>query len=92
MPTSPDYRIRFVSGRLSARFGCNFMGGTYHQASDVLHVGPLSSTRMACTGPGATIERDAGLILAQPLTMSWTSPDLVELTNRAGWIKLSRVR
>jgi heat shock protein HslJ len=92
MPRAPEYQMRFISGRLSARFGCNFMGGTYHQAGHVLHVGPLSSTRMACTGPGATIERNAGLILAQPMSMSWTSPDTLELSNRAGGIKLTRVR
>jgi heat shock protein HslJ len=92
MPWAPEYQIRFISGRLSARFGCNYMGGAYHQAGHVLHVGPLSSTRMACTGPGTTIERDAGLILAQPMGMSWTSPNTLELTNRAGGIKLTRAR
>jgi heat shock protein HslJ len=92
MPAAPEFRMRFVSGRLSARFGCNFMGATYHQAGVVLHVGPLTSTRMACTGPGAMIEQDAGLILAQPLSISWTSPSTLELNNRAGGIKLARVR
>jgi heat shock protein HslJ len=90
MPRTPDFRIRFVSGRLSARFGCNFMGGTYYQAGNLLHVGPLSSTRMGCTEAGAAIDRHAGLILAQPMSMSWTSRDTLELTNRAGGIKLVR--
>jgi heat shock protein HslJ len=92
MPAAPEFRMRFVSGWLSARFGCNFMGAAYHQAGVVLHVGPLSSTRMACTGPGAMIEQDVGLILAQPLSISWTSPSTLELTNRAGGIKLALVR
>ena len=92
IPATPEFRIRFVSGRLSARFGCNFMGATYHQVGNQLHVGPIASTRMACSGPGAMFERDAGLILAQPMSMSWTSPDTLELTNRAGGIKLTRVR
>ena len=90
MPSSPEFRVRFTSGRMSARFGCNFMGATYHQVSNLLHVGPIDSTRMACTRPGATIERDAGLILAQPMGMSWTSHNTLELTNRAGGIKLAR--
>jgi hypothetical protein len=47
---------------------------------------------MACTGPGAMIEQDVGLILAQPLSISWTSPSTLELTNRAGGIKLALVR
>ena len=92
MPPGPEFRMRFVSGRMSARFGCNYMGAAYRQAGGVLHAGRLDSTRMACTGPGAAIERDAALILAQPMSMSWTSPDTLELSNRAGGIKLSRVR
>jgi len=91
-PSSPNYTIRFISGRMSARFGCNFIGGTYQQAGNRLHVGPLDSTRMACSGAGATIERDATLILGQPMSMSWTSPETLELTNRAGGIKLSKSR
>ena len=92
MPASPEFRVRFVSGRMSARFGCNYMGAAYHQAANVLHAGRLDSTRMACTPNGATIERDAALILAQPMSMSWTSPDHLELSNRAGGLKVVRVR
>ena len=92
LPPAPEYQVRFISGRLSARFGCNFMGAAYHQAGHVLHVGPIASTRMGCTEAGATLDRDAGLILAQPMSMSWTSRDTLELSNRAGGIKLSRVR
>jgi heat shock protein HslJ len=92
MPVTPDFQIRFVSGRMSARFGCNYMGAAYRQAGNVLHAGRLDSTRMACTGLGAQIEDDAALILAQPMSMSWTSRDTLELTNRAGGIKLRRVR
>jgi heat shock protein HslJ len=92
LPAAPEYQIRFISGRMSARFGCNLMGGTYRQVGNQLHVGSIDSTRMACSGPGAMLERDAGLILAQPMSMSWTSGDTLELTNRAGGIKLSRVR
>ena len=92
MPATPDFRLRFVSGRFSGRFGCNFMGGPYRLAGNLLHIGRVDSTRMACTEPGMTIERDAGLILAQPLIVSWTSPDHLELSNRAGGMKLSRLR
>jgi hypothetical protein len=31
MPRAPEYQIRFISGRLSARFGCNIMGGAYRR-------------------------------------------------------------
>ena len=68
------------------------MGGPYRQIGNVIHAGQIASTLMGCPEPAATIERDAGLILAQPMTMSWTSRDTLELSNRAGGMKLVRVR
>jgi heat shock protein HslJ len=83
--------MRFVKGRLIARFGCNLMSAAYHRTGNLLHVGPLDSTRMRCSEAGAARERDAAHILGSLLTISWTSPDTLELTNRAGAIKLRRL-
>ena len=91
-PATGDYRIEFENGRIGARFGCNHIGGPYRQIGNVIHAGQIASTLMSCPEPAATIERDAGLILAQPMTMSWTSRDTLELSNRAGGMKLVRVR
>ncbi len=91
VPRSGDYRISFEDGRLGARFGCNHMGGSYRWSRGQLIPGQIASTLMGCPEPAATIERDASLILAQPLSVSWTSRDTIELSNRAGGIKLSRL-
>ena len=91
-PLTDQYRISFENGQIGARFGCNHMGGPYRQIGNVIHAGQIASTLMGCPEPAATIERDAGLILAQPMTMSWTSRDTLELSNRAGGMKLVRVR
>ena len=92
LPLLAEYRIRFVSGQMSARFGCNFMGGQYRQAGPILHPGSITSTLMGCPEPAATIERKAGLILAAPMTLSWTGRDQVQLVNRGGRIVLKRTR
>ena len=91
-PASDLYRISFERGQLGARFGCNHMGGPYRQVGGTIHVGQVASTLMGCPEPADTFERDAGAILAQPMSVSWTSRDTLELTNRAGGMKLVRIR
>ena len=90
-PLTDQYRISFENGQIGARFGCNHMGGPYRQVGNLIHAGQIASTLMGCPEPAATFERDAGLILAQPMSMSWTSRDTLELTNRAGGMKLARL-
>ena len=90
-PASDLYRISFQDGQLGARFGCNHMGGSYRQAGAVIHAGDIASTLMGCPEPAATFERDAGAILSQPMSVSWISRDRLELSNRAGGMKLLRL-
>ena len=90
-PASDLYRISFERGQLGARFGCNHMGGAYRQVGGTIHVGQVASTLMGCPEPAGTFERDAGLILAQPMSVTWISRDRLELTNRAGGMKLARL-
>ena len=90
-PASDLYRISFERGQLGARFGCNHMGGAYRQVGGAIHVGQVASTLMGCPEPAATFERDAGAILAQPMSVSWISRDRLELSNRAGGMKLVRL-
>ncbi|MBA2467387.1 MAG: META domain-containing protein [Sphingomonas sp.] len=92
VPSSGEYRISFDDGRLAARFGCNSMGGRYRQAGRFLHASDVASTLMGCPEPAGTIERDGGAILGQAMSISWTSRDHLELSNRAGGIKLIRAR
>lgn len=90
-PASDLYRISFERGQLGARFGCNHMGGQYRQVGSTIHAGQIASTLMGCPEPAGTFERDAGLILAQPMAISWISRDRLELSNRAGGMKLVRL-
>ncbi len=90
-PASDLFRMSFENGQLGARFGCNHMGGPYRQIGNVIHAGQIASTLMGCPEPARSFESDAGAILAQPMAMSWTSRDTLELTNRAGGIKLMRL-
>ena len=78
-PTPPDgdFTISFDSGRLSARFGCNGLGGTYTQAGATLRVGNLMGTQMAC--PDMSFERQGSNILGQPLTIRLVEPDRITL-------------
>ena len=91
-PASDLYRLSFENGQLGARFGCNHMGGPYRQVGNVIHVGQVASTLMGCPEPAGTLERDAGAILSQPMSISWTGRDTLELTNRTGGMKLVRIR
>jgi len=45
-PTPPDgqYYVRLDGDRISAKFGCNGMGGTYTENGGVVTVGPMMST------------------------------------------------
>jgi heat shock protein HslJ len=90
-PTSDLYRISFERGQLGARFGCNHMGGSYRQIGGTIHVAQVASTLMGCPEPASTFEAEAGAILSQPMSASWISRDRLELSNRAGGMKLVRV-
>ena len=90
-PASDLYRISFERGQLGARFGCNHMGGRYRQIGGSIHAIEMATTLMGCAEPAATFERDAGAILASPMSVSWISRDRLELSNRAGGMKLVRL-
>ena len=90
-PATADYFISFDNGQLGARLGCTHMGGRYHQSGPVIHAGDIASTLMGCPEPAASFERDGGAILSQPMSVSWISRDRLELSNRAGGMKLVRL-
>jgi heat shock protein HslJ len=90
-PASDLYRMSFDNGQLSARFGCNYMGGRYHHVGGSIHASDIATTLMGCPEPAATFERDAGAIIAQPMSVTWISRDRLELSNRAGGMKLLRL-
>lgn len=89
-PTPPGegYFVNFEADRLSARFGCNRMGGPYRYDGRALTAGALMATKMACAD--MRFENTAGRILAAPATASWSGGDRLTLSNGAGSIVLER--
>ena len=59
-PPQGQYYMQFEPNRVSARFGCNGMGGTYSENGSQLTVGPLAATRMFCPEPAMSFENQGG--------------------------------
>jgi heat shock protein HslJ len=87
-PARGEYYMRFEQNRVSARFGCNSMGADYTQTANVLDLGPVMATRMAC--PDMSFETQGGAVLNHPMSMSWSGGDRLTLSNAAGRIELVR--
>ncbi|HUP68127.1 MAG TPA: META domain-containing protein [Sphingomicrobium sp.] len=66
-PAIGDYSIRFADGRVSARFGCNMMGGSYRVEGGLILIGDLAQTLMGCPEPAETFERTGREILSRPM-------------------------
>ena len=89
-PVSPSgYYLNFSQDRLSGRFGCNSLSGTYTVAGSILSAGPLAMTRMAC--PNGSLETQGAAVLAKPVTLT-ESGDRLTLSNNSGAIDLIRAR
>ena len=51
-------RLQFLAeGKLTGYTGCNRMAGAWRLEGDEIKVSELSSTKRACLGPGAEVER-----------------------------------
>ena len=88
-PAAGDYSMRFdARGGVSARFGCNSMGGQYRLTGDLLTVSNLASTLMGCPEPAGTFERDGAEVLGQPMRIAFSSNERMYLSNAAGSIAL----
>ena len=87
-PAGDNYFMRFEGERLSARFGCNSMGGGYTFDGRTLVANRLAATRMAC--PDMRFEQQASQILADPVSADWSGGDRLTLSNPAGRIILER--
>ena len=90
-PATSDYSMRFVSGQLSARFGCNHMGGRYRISGGLLVVGDVSQTLMGCPEPASTFEQQGGAVLGRPMRIAESTSGRVTLINEAGSIALERL-
>ncbi len=82
---SSNFYINFMPDRIGAKFGCNSLGAGYSQSGNMLTVGAIMATRMAC--PEMTFESQGSSILMQPLTISGLG-DRIALSNARGSIEL----
>jgi heat shock protein HslJ len=91
-PITPgsDYFIRFGDKTLSAKFGCNSMGGEYRLNGDHLAIASLEQTLMGCPEPAAGFERDAGVVLRGNVRVEKIGGERLRLVNEAGTIELKR--
>jgi heat shock protein HslJ len=95
-PANSDYSVRFEDGgSISARFGCNSIGGHYAIAGLTLTIGDLMQTLMGCPEPAATFESQGSAVFNRPMAMSRSESDRVpyeylSLKNQAGEIILMR--
>lgn len=80
-----NFYINFMPDRIGAKFGCNSLGAGYSQTGNVLKVGAIMATRMAC--PDMSFETQGSAILMQPVTVSGYGNQLT-LTSRSGTIEL----
>lgn len=87
-PGGDRFFVRFEGDRLSARFGCNSMSGSYRVQGQTLTAGPIAATRMAC--PDMSFEDEAGRVLSQPVALHWSAGDRLTLSNAAGTVVLRR--
>lgn len=89
-PSKADYHIDFKDGRMTARFGCNTLSGTFIESGDRVTVSELVSTRMACGTPAAEFE-EAGIgILHAPMKVGKSGKGKLRLSNRVGSIDLEQ--
>jgi heat shock protein HslJ len=61
------FTLTFAGGRMFAKVGCNQLSGGYSIVGDVLEVGPMSATRMACAPELMARDRQfVGLMQSRP--------------------------
>lgn len=88
-PASNFYLNFMPDGRIGAKFGCNSLGAGYTQSGNLLSVGAIAATRMAC--PDMSFENQGSQILGRPVTVSGFG-DRLTLSNARGSIELVRAR
>lgn len=89
-PGGAEYFIQFADRDISAKFGCNSMGGRYSLNGDHLSVANLVQTQMGCPEPSATFEREAGVLLNSNVRVEKIGGRRLRLVSEAGTIELRR--
>lgn len=89
-PGGPGYFLNFEGANLSAKFGCNGIGGKFKENGDHLSASELIQTEMACADPAASFERDGNKVLGSNMRVERTDGDTMRLVSEAGSIDLRR--
>ena len=84
------YFVSFSASKLSARFGCNSIGGEYRIARDVLIANDVASTLMGCPEPAATLEQAGLRVFEYPANIVWHGEQRMVLRGGGGAIELER--
>ena len=88
-PAAGDYSMRFApDGSFGARFGCNHVGGRYGLAGETLIFTNVAQTLMGCPEPAGTFESQGSAIIGQPMRMTFSGSQRLELSNQVGSIAL----
>jgi len=90
VPGGGDYFVQFSDKVLSAKFGCNSIGGPYRLNGDHLSVGSLEQTLIGCPEPSASFERDGSDILRSNIRVEKIGGERLRLVSEAGTIELRR--
>ena len=89
-PGGGDYYVRFSERQISAKFGCNSMGGDYRLNGDHLAVGNLQQTLIGCPEPSATFEREASVLFRSNIRIEKIGGERLRLVSESGTIELRR--
>jgi heat shock protein HslJ len=83
LDTAPT--VRFADdGTVSGDTGCNTFSGGYTADGQTLDVGPLASTRRACS-PESVMDQEAAILAALDSATTWTTTAQgVDLANAEG--------
>lgn len=89
-PRTDMYRMEFMGGRASGRFGCNRFSGPYSSTGSTLALGPTISTKMGCPEPAGRHESEGLAVLQQEAQLAWAGNRLT-ISNASGSIALERL-
>lgn len=89
-PGGAGYFLAFIGAELSAKFGCNSIGGGYSLNGDHLSASRLIQTEMGCPEPAASFERLGSAVLSSNMRIERGGGETMRLVSEAGSIDLKR--
>jgi len=89
-PGGPGYFLNLEGSKLSAKFGCNSIGGQFRENGDHLSTSELIQTQMGCADPAGSFERDANKVLGSNMRAERVGDQNLRLVSEAGSIDLRR--